>query len=121
MATQGEMLQNPYYVAQGCDTMLEVIGCMIKESVEVTTPEGKTKTIQLRGIETPTYKKYLSALTEIRELINYAMNNKVDNKNQLLSRAYQIGRALKAELLQKASDYELDFKSKPSVYDSWKE
>lgn len=130
IATQGELAQNPYYIAQGCDMMLEVLGTMIQEDVIVRDKEGnpvmdvdgKTpKKTKVKGIETPTYKLYVTALAEIRSLINYAMNNKISNRNEVLTRAYVIGRELKSELLQKASDFNLDFKTPPSVYDAWKE
>lgn len=112
LAVQGEINQNPYYLLQGCDIMLEVLGPMLKEKVPVDTakPEGKTK--EVRGIDTPTYHKYMVALAEARSLVKYSMTYKISNKNELLGRAYEIGRALKAELLQQASNLNLDFKDR---------
>jgi hypothetical protein len=121
IASDGEMKQNPYIMSQGCAMMLEVVGPMISEEVEITTPEGKTKKMTLKGIDTPKYNLYKRALAESRELIQYGMDPRMANRHELLNRAYQILGALKEELLQKASQYELDFRAKPSVHDAWLE
>jgi hypothetical protein len=129
IASYGETTQQPYFIADGCERMLDVLGTMIEEDtplldaegIPVMNAKGVAKTVKAVGINSPTYLKYVTALTEIRFYIKKSMEPGMTNRSELMNKAYVMGKALKAELLQKSSDFEMDFKKKPSVYDAWKE
>jgi hypothetical protein len=125
---EGEKLQNPYYMAWGLEVMLSVLGPMISENeivkdqygAPIKAKSGEIKTQKVRGINTKTYKIYTATLSEARNLISASLQPTVHNRNALLNRAYALLRALYQELIQKASDFNLDFRKREDPNEAYK-
>lgn len=126
---EGEQLQNPFYMSKGLEIMLQVLGPMITElrpkrdsqGRMLYGPKGHIITEASRGINTPTYQKYSATLAKIQRLVNAGMQPNIGNKTQVLSQAYSLCVALNRELIQKSSDYHIDFKPKTDPTEAYKD
>jgi hypothetical protein len=104
--------------------MLENIATQFTETkvVETVDEAGKKKKFQItyKGTETKLYQQIYNDLADAKSLINYWMNNRtVSNRQEILSRAYQILSAVKMQVLQKASEFGMDFDTKKDLNNAW--
>lgn len=104
---------------------------MKEEKVYATHPltgeqllDDKNKPVviaKLKGIQSPTYKRFFATLIEINNLIQVSLQPGVTNRGEVLSKAFGMAVQLQNELLQKVSDYGLDFKEKTDRSEAYRD
>lgn len=116
LTVKGEEQQNPYYITQGLEVMLDIILPLLKEK-QTNLETKKTKTV--KGKDTIKAKRFLHRIGLAKKLINASFDKTLINHQELLDLAYRILHSLKIDVLQAAQDLDFNFKSTPSPYEAY--